>query len=61
MTANTGKGEKPCVACPWTKKGRPDITPDVFRAAEGGTWFCCHVNLGTCWGAAVVTRKAAVR
>lgn len=41
----------PCSACPWTQKGQPDLTPAVREAAEAGKWFCCHVHMGTCFGA----------
>lgn len=43
---------KPCSACPWIQKGQPDITPELRQLAQAGTWFCCHVNMGTCHGAA---------
>jgi len=45
----------PCAACPWTSKHASDkaaLTPEVRAAALAGSWFCCHVNLGTCHGAA---------
>lgn len=41
----------PCASCPWTIKGQPDIKAEHRAAAEGGAWFCCHVHLGTCYGA----------
>lgn len=41
----------PCEACPWTQKGQPDLTECVRQAAKDGAWFCCHVHLGTCFGA----------
>ena len=43
----------PCHACPWVP-GRPlsDGIEDVHReAARRGDWFCCHVHMGTCYGA----------
>ena len=42
---------KPCKNCPWIKKGQPDISDEVRKAMESGQWFCCHVNMGTCFGA----------
>lgn len=48
---------KPCKQCPWTQKGRPLITPDLEEASKKGTWFCCHVNMGTCFGAKNVGKK----
>lgn len=43
---------KPCPACPWISKEARDIIAPLYRDAAGaGQWFCCHVNLGTCWGA----------
>lgn len=48
----------PCSACPWIKKGQPDITPPVRVAAERGDWFCCHVHMGTCVGAQLVAAHA---
>lgn len=41
----------PCVKCPWIAKGQPDLTPEVRQAAVDGKWFCCHVHMGTCFGA----------
>lgn len=40
----------PCAKCPW-EANDPDITPVVRAAAEAGKVFCCHVRMGTCWGA----------
>lgn len=42
---------RPCPACPWTQKGQPDITDELRSCASDGQWFCCHVNMGTCFGA----------
>lgn len=42
----------PCAACPWTAKGQPDLTEPVREAAVDGQWFCCHVHMGECSGAA---------
>lgn len=41
----------PCKACPWVEKGQPLITDELRACARRGEWFCCHVNLGTCFGA----------
>ena len=41
----------PCEHCPWPAKGQPDLTDELREHAAAGTWFCCHVHLGTCWGA----------
>lgn len=54
-TASNPERASPCAACPWMQKGQPDITPEVREAAEAGAWFCCHVHLGTCHGAALVS------
>jgi len=45
------KQNKPCKECPWTKKGMPDIKKEQTDALANGGWFCCHVNMGTCFGA----------
>ena len=50
---------KPCEACPWMKPKQPDITPEVRAAAVRGDWFCCHVNMGTCHGAAKMQSEKA--
>ena len=42
---------KPCDKCPWTEKGQPLITDQLKETAKKGTWFCCHVNMGECFGA----------
>lgn len=50
---------KPCSACPRVP-GRPlsDAIEDKHRqAAREGAWFCCHVNMGTCHGAANFTKR----
>ena len=47
--------DKPCAGCPWTSREERDkaaLTEEVKAAARGGQWFCCHVNMGTCHGAA---------
>jgi hypothetical protein len=49
---------KPCEKCPWTQRGRPDITPEVLEAGRSGMWFCCHVNMGTCYGAQAEHKRA---
>lgn len=41
----------PCEKCPWTQKGQPDLNDVLRSAACDGKWFCCHVNMGTCYGA----------
>lgn len=47
---------KPCDKCPWLHE--PGVlTPEVRAAAERGDWFCCHVRMGTCAGAAAVSKK----
>lgn len=46
--------EKPCEQCPWLSKDERDrnaLTPEVRDAAKRGAWFCCHVRMGTCYGA----------
>ncbi len=52
---------KPCSACPWVSKDPRDIEitsrPEMDAAMKAGKWFCCHVNMGTCHGAAL--RRAA--
>jgi hypothetical protein len=52
--------EKPCAACPWTSKDQRDIDainePATKAAMESGMWFACHVNMGTCYGAALRCR-----
>jgi hypothetical protein len=48
------KTHMPCQKCPWTSKDQRDkdsITSDIRQAAVDGLWFCCHVNMGTCYGA----------
>lgn len=52
-------GPAPCAKCPWTQPGRPDISPEIEAAAKAGLWFCCHVNMGTCFGAKAVSDRAA--
>jgi len=58
----------PCDGCPWASaadRDRAALTDEVKAAAARGDWFCCHVNMGTCWGsvryaksgAAVIRRK----
>lgn len=50
MTTDT----KPCAGCPWTSKAARDraaLTDEVRAAAVEGKWFCCHVHMGTCYGA----------
>lgn len=42
----------PCDKCPWVKRGQPDLTPAIKQASVDGQWFCCHINMGTCIGAA---------
>lgn len=49
---------KPCEACPWLSRD-PEVKAIIEKhqaraAAETGAWFCCHVNLGTCYGAQLV-------
>jgi hypothetical protein len=54
---------KPCAQCPWTSSDPRDKSAiDAHKAraaAEAGQWFCCHVNLGTCYGALAVSKRAA--
>ena len=55
MTSVTEPKGTPCAGCPWTSKDQRDkdaLTDEVRSAAARGVWFCCHVNLGTCHGAA---------
>jgi len=47
---------RPCGQCPWIQPGQPDITPAVRQAAVEGAWFCCHVHLGTCYGARLAAK-----
>lgn len=49
----------PCEKCPWTLKGQPDITDELRQAAARGDWFCCHVNMGDCHGAARFAQSGA--
>jgi hypothetical protein len=35
----------------------PLIDENIKSAAREGQWFCCHVNLGTCHGAAKYGRQ----
>ncbi len=42
---------KVCDKCPWTAKGKPDISKDQVNALIAGEWFCCHVKCGSCHGA----------
>lgn len=46
---------KPCEKCPWMSKDARDIeaisAPEVQDAMKAGQWFCCHVHMGTCYGA----------
>lgn len=48
---------KPCEKCPWMSHDERDkeavSAPDVQATMEAGTWFCCHVNMGTCHGARI--------
>lgn len=46
---------RPCADCPWVS-GQPrdreaTTQPSVEQAMKRGDWFCCHVNMGTCYGA----------
>lgn len=49
--------ERPCGACPWVSQDPRDKeainAPGTQEAMKAGTWFCCHVNMGTCHGAAL--------
>lgn len=44
---------KPCAHCPWTDAAQDvdAIVPGASASAKAGDWFCCHVHMGTCWGA----------
>lgn len=42
---------KPCKKCPWAEKGQPLITEELKKSNTGNAWFCCHINMGTCYGA----------
>ena len=47
-----------CKACPWHEA--KTLPVPVKSAAIRGDWFCCHVHMGTCFGAALwgaVARK----
>lgn len=47
---------KPCGKCPFlcgkTNVPGPDLTRQHAEAVVGGSWACCHVNMGDCNGAA---------
>jgi hypothetical protein len=49
--------DKPCKACPWMSRDERDkeaiSDPKVQESMLAGNWFCCHVNMGTCHGAAI--------
>lgn len=53
---------RPCSDCPWvsTKQRDKDATapgtPCHTQMTIGG-WFCCHVNMGTCYGARLMYEK----
>lgn len=43
-----------CSECPWTsaaERDRAALTDKLKATAANGMWFCCHVNMGTCYGA----------
>ncbi len=52
---------KPCNACPWVSTDQRDkeavSAPGMQEAMQNGNWFCCHVNMGTCHGAALMHDK----
>lgn len=52
---------KPCSACPWVSRDPRDkaavSAPAAQEAMKSGRWFCCHVDLGTCHGAALQHAK----
>lgn len=41
---------KPCKDCPWIH-AKELLSPVTRGAAIKGSWFCCHKNMGTCYGA----------
>jgi hypothetical protein len=50
-----------CAACPWIQK-HPDkdvqaMKKQALPSLKAGQWFCCHVNLGTCHGAAEAQKR----
>lgn len=48
---------KPCDQCPWIKGSKlheESKDPALQEAMQAGRWFCCHVHLGTCHGAALM-------
>lgn len=53
--------ERPCAACPWVSTDARDRAavekPETQAAMQAGTWFCCHVNMGTCHGARLLHEK----
>jgi hypothetical protein len=52
---------RPCEPCPWVSTDPRDkeITskPPFRTQMEMGGWFCCHVNMGTCYGARLMHEK----
>lgn len=48
---------KPCEKCPWMSRDPRDkeavADPSVQATMKSGRWFCCHVNMGTCFGAQI--------
>jgi hypothetical protein len=53
---------KPCRGCPWLPNSPlgGEITPLIQQALERDEWFCCHENLGTCYGAEIRKRQIGI-
>lgn len=51
----------PCGACPWVSTDQRDkdavANPIMQTQMKMGGWFCCHVNMGTCYGARLMHEK----
>lgn len=52
---------RPCGPCPWVSRDQRDkdavANPIIQTQMKMGGWFCCHVNMGTCYGARLMYEK----
>lgn len=52
---------RPCKPCPWVSTEQRDkdavANPIIQTQMKMGGWFCCHVNMGTCYGARLMYEK----
>lgn len=52
---------RPCGPCPWVSTDQRDkdavANPIMQTQMQMGGWFCCHVNMGTCYGARLMHEK----